>query len=203
MGAIDQYWYVAGSSRGRESGGRQDSRRRGRDLVNDDQLGAPRSDRGGDRRDDVVVGRVEPQWDHGVRRPRTGAHVIDGERDRAVPVGRCDDLVAAAECQRAQDDAYRRRRVGDECSAGRVGAEELRQVRAGMAESVPEASRVELLWVCLDLVAQALLGALHRDRYGAERAVVQVSHRRIERKEQARPGQRGGRRRHDHDPNSF
>jgi hypothetical protein len=102
-------------------------------------------------------------------------------------------LVAGGRPHRLQHQRHGRRGVRHERAAFRIRTEKRGQVPAGVLDPVVQPLGEELERIRLGLVTQPLLGALHADRDGAVRPVIEVGHRRIEREQETGSGDRRGR----------
>ena len=156
--------------------------RRG-DLIDDEQPGPPGSQAGADRLHDLAR-RWRPGGAAGPG-DRAGAAAPADARPRRRTVVGGQHLVTGLSVPATGAPRRRRWWCWPPGAAVRVGAEEGGQVPAGVREAVEQPPGEEPQRVGLHLVAQPLLGALHRDRHRAERAVVEVADRRVEGEEQA------------------
>ncbi len=140
------------------------------------------------RDDDLGVGSVQRQGDG----PRAGAVPPalppHGDRDGAVAMIGEQHLVARSQPHRLQHQRDRGGGVRHQRAAIRIGAEEVRRDAVGYGRCgrcSPGAAK-NAIGLRSIFVAQPLLGALHADRDGAERAVVEIGGGRVEREEQPR-----------------
>ncbi len=191
VGAVDQHRDVVLVGGGGDLAYGQDLGGAGGDLVDDEQLRPARPQRRPDPGHHLARRRAQRERNGPRGRPGPAALTAGGQRDRPVDVIGEQHLVAGLESDRLQDQRDPGGGVREQRAALRVGAEEPGHVPSGVDEPVDEALRVELDRVGLDLVPQALLGALHTQRDRAEPSVVEVRDRRIQREQQ--PGPRDGR----------
>lgn len=150
------------------------------DVVEHGQARARRDafEHGIDDRVCVRHGRRHDRRHH----PRAGLarHEIEQVRARKVGVAGREDFIARRERTRTQHRAQRRRDVGQQGQIRRIGRNQPGQRLPRLVEQARELAQDERGGLALDARAQRVLLFEHLGRTGAQHAVVEARHARIE-----------------------
>ena len=182
---VHQHRHVAVPKLAGQLGHRKDQAGRRGDVVDDGEAGSAGHAR--EHRVEQIsrAGGGPRNRLHGQHGPGASARSLGGEPHRSVGLLVDQDLIPALQFDDVQDRAHRRGRVRHEHEAVGVRVQELRGGAPRRVQTVVERAPEEAGWVRLHVSPDLVLGLLHQEGHGPERAVVQMGGAGVQRPQRA------------------